>query len=283
MSGPIAARLHYLLKLSRPRFWLYLAGPVLVGAAFGAQTRADLVAPFTVAMFLYFLLPANILLYGVNDRFDLELDAANPKKDGREARYAGGRGLSAAIAACGLGGLALLLAAPPPARPWLAGFLILAVAYSAPPARLKTRPPADSISNGLYILPGLAMYAALAGQAPPAAAVLGGWLWTMAMHTFSAIPDIPSDQAAGVATTATRLGRDRTLAYCGLCWLGAALAFGLLAPAAGLLLGAYPVLALLIARWRIEVDRAYWWFPAINALVGMVLTWAGLWRLAFTG
>jgi 4-hydroxybenzoate polyprenyltransferase len=76
-----------LAKRSRPHFWLYLAGPVLVGVAFGVPSIADLFAPVSVALFAYFLLPANAFLYGANDIFDADIDEENPKKEGRELRY----------------------------------------------------------------------------------------------------------------------------------------------------------------------------------------------------
>jgi len=78
-----------LLRLSRPRFWLYLAGPVLVGLSFGADAIADLAAPLSLALVAYFLLPANVFLYGVNDVFDADVDRENPKKDEKEVRYRG--------------------------------------------------------------------------------------------------------------------------------------------------------------------------------------------------
>jgi 4-hydroxybenzoate polyprenyltransferase len=277
-AGAPAGGLRYLLALSRPRFWLYLAGPVLVGSAFGAAAPAALVRPFPLLLFLYFLLPANVLLYGVNDRFDAEADRLNPRKRGQEQRYRPGRLPGAAIAVSALLGVALALAAPAPSRPWLAGFLVLAVAYSAPP-RLKTRPPLDSLSNGLYILPGGAAYAALAGQPPPAAAVVGGWLWTMAMHTYSALPDIGPDRRAGLRTTATVLGASGTLAYCGLLWLAAAGLLGALAAPLGLLLLAYPLALAVQAVRGTAPARAYRWYPALNTAVGAALTIAGLARL----
>lgn len=270
--------LRYLLTLSRPRFWLYLAGPVLVGVAYGADAIPDLLAPLSAVLFAYFLLPANVYLYGVNDVFDKDVDEANPKKQGkREARYRGDKAIVAIVSVCGALGAALALLAPPVAAPWLAGFLFLGYAYSAPPFRLKTKPPFDSLSNGLYVLPGAAAFAAVAGRQPPLLAVLAGWLWAMAMHTFSAIPDIDPDRTAGIRTTATILGEQKTLAYCGVCWLLAALVFALLDVRAGLLLGLYPLLALGVAESDIDVSRAYWWFPAINTIVGMVLTLGGLW------
>ncbi|WP_435333619.1 prenyltransferase [Haloarchaeobius sp. TZWWS8] len=271
----------YLLRLSRPRFWFYLAGPVVVGVSYAAATPAELFSPVAIVLFLYFTLPANVFLYGVNDVFDRDVDAANPKKEEKEVRYRGSRAVDAAILCSGLVGLPLFLVLPAPGQVALATYYLLAVEYSAPPLRFKTTPFLDSLSNGLYVLPGVVAYAALAGEYPPALAVLGGWLWTMAMHTFSAIPDIEPDQAAGIETTATLLGESRTYAYCGLVWLAAAVAFALVDLRLGLLLGVYPVFLAGVALSDVAVDRAYWWFPVVNTLVGMLLTMGGLWVMLY--
>ena len=275
------ATLRYLLKLSRPRFWLYLAGPVVVGVAFAADTVTELFVPEALVLFAYFLLPANVLLYGVNDIFDADVDAANPKKDEKEVRYQGDRTVVAAVVVSGLFGLATFALTPPVAWPWLGGFFLLGVEYSAPPLRFKTTPFLDSLSNGLYILPGVAAYAAVAGANPPPAAVVGGWLWTMGMHTFSAIPDIDPDREAGIQTTATYLGERRTYWYCALTWLLAALAFGTLDLRLGALMLAYPVAVFGITRSGVDVERAYWWYPVLNTAVGMLLTLGGLWEVVY--
>jgi len=269
----------YLLKLSRPRFWLYLAGPVAVGVVYGAASTADLFTPTTLTLFAYFLLPANVLLYGVNDVFDADVDVENPKKEDREVRYGGDWAVPTVVVASAGFLLVPVALTPPLAWPWLAGFLVLGVAYSAPPLRLKTHPPLDSLSNGLYILPGAAAYAAVAGTQPPLLAVVGGWLWTMAMHTFSAIPDIDPDRRAGIETTATKLGERRTYAYCAACWALAAVAFGRLDVRLGALIGLYPIGVALVARSAVDVSRAYWWFPAVNTTVGALITMGGLWRV----
>ena len=274
-------RVRHLLKLSRPRFWLYLAGPVVVGVTFAADAPGDLIDPVALALFAYFLVPANVLLYGVNDVFDADVDVQNPKKEGREVRFGGDPVVVAAVVASGLLGLALFPLVDRAAWPWLAGFFALGVEYSAPPLRFKTTPPLDSVSNGLYVLPGVAAYAALAGTAPPFPAIVGGWLWTMAMHTFSAIPDIDPDRRAGIRTTATVLGERGAYAYCGACWLAAAVAFALLSPLLGTLLLAYPLAVILLSRSDVDVARAYWWYPALNTLVGMLITLGGLWRLVY--
>ena len=272
--------LRYLFVLSRPRFWLYLAGPVLVGVAYAATTVDELFAPAAVALFAYFLLPANVFLYGINDVFDREIDAENPKKEGREARYEGQRFVPVVVALCALLGVALVAVVPSAAWPWLAVFLVLGAAYSAPPARFKTTPLLDSVSNGLYIAPGAAAYAAIAGSQPPALAIVGGWLWAMGMHTFSAIPDLEPDRKAGIRTTATVLGASRTYAYCGGTWLAAAVAFATLDLRLGALMLVYPALVAAIATSSVGVSRAYWWFPAINTVVGALLTMGGLWGVA---
>jgi 4-hydroxybenzoate polyprenyltransferase len=155
--------------------------------------------------------------------------------------------------------------------------LLLGVEYSAPPLRFKTTPFLDSVSNGLYVLPGAATYAALSGTHPPLLALAGGWAWTMAMHTFSAIPDIDPDRRAGIETTATVLGRDRSLAYCGALWLAAAGLFAALDARLGVLLLAYPLVLVGVAAAGVDVRRAYWWFPALNTVVGTALTLGGLW------
>jgi 4-hydroxybenzoate polyprenyltransferase len=273
--------LRYLLVLSRPRFWLYLAGPVIVGVTYAAESVPALVSLPALALFAYFLLPANVYLYGVNDVFDRDIDEENPKKEGREARFRGGRAVTAVVAVCGLLLVVVAAAVSREAWPWLAGWVALATEYSAPPLRFKTTPFLDSLSNGLYILPGAAAYAAVAGAQPPLLAIAAGWLWAMGMHTFSAIPDIEPDREAGIQTTATFLGKQNTFAYCAACWLLSAAVFALVDWRAGVLLLAYPVLVFGIVRLQVDVDRAYWWYPAVNTAVGMLFTLGGLWGVVY--
>ncbi|MFC7098256.1 prenyltransferase [Halobaculum marinum] len=273
------ARGRYLLKLSRPRFWFYLAGPVVVGVAFGAATVPELFRPANFLLFGYFLLPANLFLYGVNDVFDRDVDEVNPKKDEREVRYDGGPLVPAVVVACAALGAGTFAISPRAAWPFLAGFLLLGAEYSAPPFRFKTTPVLDSVSNGLYVLPGAAAFALVAGEAPPVAALVGAWLWAMGMHTFSAIPDIEPDREAGIRTTATVLGAERTYAYCAACWLVSAGAFAVVDIRIGLLLLVYPAVVFGIYWSGVAVDRAYWWYPAINTAVGALLTMGALTRI----
>ncbi|KAB1193653.1 prenyltransferase [Haloferax sp. MBLA0076] len=277
--GSLRDRLSYLLVLSRPRFWLYLAGPVVVGVAAAATTPADLFAPEALVLFAYFLVPANVFLYGVNDVFDVDVDEANPKKDDREARWRGDPVNLAIVVGSGVVGVGLFALTPQVAWPWLVAHFFLAVEYSAPPFRFKTTPFLDSVSNGLYILPGVAAYATIAGANPPVLAIAGAWFWTMGMHTFSAIPDIDPDREAGIRTTATVLGERWTYAYCAVTWGLAAAAFVLVDVRLGALLAAYPLVVLGIAFSGVDVDEAYWWYPLLNTVVGMLITFGALWSI----
>ncbi|WP_262178217.1 prenyltransferase [Haloarcula laminariae] len=272
----------YLFWLSRPRFWLYQGGPVVVAATYAADGPGELFSPLAVALFLYFTVPANVFLYGVNDIFDRDIDEHNPKKDeGREVSYRGDRVVVAAIVASGLLAAGFLPWLPPLGLLALFGWAALSIEYSAPPLRFKTTPFLDSLSNGLYILPGVVAYAAIEGVAPPASAVAGAWLWTMGMHTFSAIPDIEPDREAGIETTATYLGESNTYYYCVMCWLTAAFVFTFTHWVFGALLLVYPGLVFGILAVGVDIDQAYWWYPAINTLVGTVFTLVGLWVMLY--
>jgi 4-hydroxybenzoate polyprenyltransferase len=273
----------YLFWLSRPRFWLYLAGPVGVGVVYAADSASEFLTPLSAGLFLYFLVPANLFLYGVNDIFDRDVDEHNPKKDegGREVRYEGDWVVPAVVLLSGILGVGFVPVLAAEGVYALAGFYLLATQYSAPPLRLKTTPLLDSVSNGLYVVPGIVAFVALAGELPPALAILGGWLWTMAMHTFSAIPDIRPDRQAGIRTTATVLGERGALAYCGTAWLAAAAVMGLVHPYLGLVFAIYPLFAAGIHAAGVAIDRAYWWFPVVNTLAGMALTLGGIWRVVY--
>jgi 4-hydroxybenzoate polyprenyltransferase len=272
----------YLFWLSRPRFWLYQGGPVVVAVTYAADGPGELFSPLAVALFLYFTIPANVFLYGVNDIFDQDIDQVNPKKDeGREVSYRGDRIVVVSIVVSGLLATGFLRWLPPLGIAALLAWAALSVEYSAPPLRFKTTPLVDSVSNGLYILPGVVAYAAIEGVAPPATAVAGAWLWTMGMHTFSAIPDIEPDREAGIETTATFLGESNTYYYCVMCWLTASFVFTYTHWVFGLLLLVYPGLVFGILAVGVDIDEAYWWYPAINTLVGMVFTLVGLWVMLY--
>jgi 4-hydroxybenzoate polyprenyltransferase len=272
-------KLKYILKLSRPRFWLYLGGPAILGLVLGATSVEGLLTLENLLLFLYFLVPANIMLYGINDYFDRDIDEENPKKEDKEEKYRGGLFTDSVIGLSTALSIPVALFLPQKALPVMVFFLLLSIAYSAPPLRFKARPFLDSLSNGLYILPFVLTYIYSTKSFPPVLPVAGGWAWTMAMHTFSAVPDIEPDRKAGIETTATFLGREKTYAYCGFFWTVSGLLVSLWNLYAGFLILVYPVLATGFYLSDLSDSEAYWYYPYINAFIGMVLTMAGLYTL----
>lgn len=265
--------LSWFLKISRPRFWLYLLGPYLIGLIAANQLPKPGLA---LLLGLYFLLPANLLIYGVNDLFDYETDKHNPKKLRYEALVTPDRrkGLLLAIAALNLPILGLLFWLPEKTIIGLLGFWILGVFYSAPPIRAKIHPFIDTVFNALYIFPGIVGYTLLSGHWPPVALVIASTLWCMAMHAYSAVPDIAADKQAAIRTVATALGARGTLLFCLACYsLAAVLSFrliGLFAVFAG---AVYVAMMLLTLQQpgRDRVFQLYKYFPYINMTIGGLL------------
>lgn len=287
MTQQLYNHLLFFLKISRPRFWLYTAGPFLLGTLFIYwRNGVDLtVAAYFLSMFAYFLIPANLLMYGVNDYFDWETDKLNPKKESKEVRVTQADrtrlqiGLSVIMLVSLLGTLIQpnILAAG-----WLFAFLCLAIGYSVPPFRFKARPFIDSVSNVFYIFPGFVAYAAATQELPPLFVVVAGLCWTAAMHLYSAIPDIQYDAKAGLPTTATVLGQKRALVLCMVLWIACAtlLLWNFGTYLTTILLFVYPLIpayhllqTLLPKEFRFApIEKAYWAFPFITSLIGAIGT-----------
>jgi 4-hydroxybenzoate polyprenyltransferase len=250
---------------------MYLLGPYLVALA-----ATSLRPPVEVWLLgLYLTLPANLLIYGVNDLFDAETDRLNPKKSAYEhlLRPHQRRGLVTAILALNLPFLALVPFLPH-AWPWLLLFVVTGVGYSMPPLRAKARPVVDAAFNILYVAPGIAAYATVSGAQPPLGVLVAALLWCMAMHAYSAVPDIAADRAAAVPTVATFFGRGRTLVFCGLAYALAAL---LAYPSVGTfaLLGAAAYLGMIALSLRSrgpdQLFSLYRRFPVLNTVLGGAL------------
>lgn len=276
--------LRFIKNVSRPRFWIYVFGPYLVGLAAGAAARDDLFRIEHLVFGLYFLLPANLLIYGVNDIFDWETDRLNPKKAEYETlvRPESHRRLWLWIAVLNIPFLYLAYYWVRPAWASFAVFIILSVFYSAPPIRAKATPIVDSIFNVLYVFPGAFAYQMLTGAFPPPSIFAAAWLWTMAMHAYSAIPDIDADREARVNTVAALLGRTGTLLFCLVMYVGSGvLAFPYLGYLALPLAAVYVLMIALsfIASGENKVFVIYRYFPLVNAAVGFILFWSVAWKL----
>ena len=261
-------------KISRPRFWMYVIGPFLIWrTAVGSDLHALLDWKLLVWL-LAFSLPANLFLYGVNDIADGDTDKYNTKKDWYEVRLMV-RDYYIVLYGVVISVIILLLAmrrvvGESVAWRWaLWLYLVLGASYSLPPARWKARRLMDSLSNALYIMPGLVWwYAAWWGELNYLL-VWAAILWAMAMHTYSAVPDIKPDSEAWLTTTAVWLGRNWGLLYCGCCWLLASVLVVSEWYWRWVLWVVYLVMIWL--SWKWDIDRLYRWFPLLNALIGCLL------------
>lgn len=276
----------FIFHVSRPRFWLYVLGPYLVGLAAGIASKDELFRIDVLIFGLYFLLPANLLIYGINDIFDWETDRLNPKKAEYEmlVRPESHRRLATWIAFLNLPFLVAAFFLAPHALPSLSGFVVFSVFYSAPPIRAKAIPIVDSAFNVLYVFPGAFAYQMITGSFPPLIVFVAAWLWTMAMHAYSAIPDIEADREAGVDTIATLLGSGWTHLFCGLSYAAACiLSVGNLTWLAAI--GGFIYVPLMrfsdIAKYPKGVLRIYKFFPILNAAFGFALFWYLAWPKFF--
>lgn len=268
--------LRYILKLSRFRFWIYTGGPFVVGYALGAPELEAFFALDYYVYLLYFFLPANIFIYGVNDYWDEDTDKLNKKKDERELRVTDRdkrRLIWILWATVGVSAV-LMVFQDNVERILFLIFLSLSYFYSARPLRFKSIPILDFSSNMLYIMPGIFAYYLAGGQLPPLLLVLAGYFHIAAMHLFSAVPDIECDRRAGIRTTAVVLGERRSLMLVAAFWsVFSALVIYLtdLHPLSILVLmfPAFP-LALLIDRGK-DINKLYWRLPYVNNLLGGLL------------
>ena len=268
----------FLLRVSRPRFWFYIFGPYIVGLIAGVVTRNELLDWRTILFAVYFLFPANLLIYGVNDIFDYETDRLNEKKLDYESLVETNQHKSLAIWIAVFNLPCIITALIFVSTTWIAltGFLFFSIFYSAPPIRAKAIPFLDSAFNILYIFPGVFGYQILTGNFPPMILLIAAGLWTSAMHAYSAIPDIEADKKAGLKTIATVCGAYGTLAVCFCLYLAAAiLSFSYLGFICASLGGIYLII-MLASAFSVKngsVFKLYRWFPIINAISGAVIFW----------
>lgn len=220
---PAARRM---VHISRPVLWINTLGTGVVGM----WLTGSLWQWEAAALLIWLTLPFNLLIYGVNDIFDQDTDALNPRKgslEGARIRSAEVRSIWCWVLATNLPFLLyFVMTLPAAALLWIALYVLVFVFYSAPPFRFKARAYLDSISNAAYAFPLVFLpYALGAGPVWPAA--LGLMAWSAAKHTFDAVQDIEEDREAGITTTAVRLGARGVVAWSGAWWLLSTVCFAL--------------------------------------------------------
>lgn len=215
--------LQHLFWSSRPLSWINTAYPFALATLLLARP----VDPFALVVgTLYFLIPYNLAIYGVNDVFDYESDLRNPRKGGVEGAVlapAFHRPVLLAAFVANVPFLVVLAAIGDPAS-WavLAVSVFAVIAYSAPRLRFKERPVLDSITSSTHFVSPAVYAVALAGVLPNARTVLllaAFFCWGMASHAFGAVQDVPADRQAGIASVATVIGPRSTVAGSAVLYL----------------------------------------------------------------
>lgn len=213
-----------LVLSSRPVSWINTAFPF--GAAYLLITR-EIDWVWLVGV-IYFLIPYNFAMYGINDVFDYASDLANPRKGGIEGALLAPRLHRPTLWIAALSNIPflLLLASAGGPASWLAlsvsAFAL--VAYSAKGLRFKERPFLDSITSSTHFVSPAVVGLLLAGAHLGNSLVvllMAFFLWGVAAHAFGAIQDIGPDREAGIHSIATVIGARATTRFALVMWAAA--------------------------------------------------------------
>lgn len=207
---------------SRPISWINTAYPFAMAYWLGSK-QLDLT--FFVGT-VFFLIPYNLLMYGINDVFDYESDLRNPRKGGIEGSVLHPNWHRPTLLVSFLlpiPFLAYLLWAGTLASGfWLALFVFTVIAYSAKGMRFKEKPLLDSITSASHFVGPMIVGLAMAGVSllsPDALLVIGAFtLWGMASHAFGAVQDIAADREGKIASIATAFGARGTSRFALWCY-----------------------------------------------------------------
>ena len=290
MSAPATrtpGTLRMLLLSSRPLSWVNTAYPF---AAAYLLATGGIDAAWVIGT-LYFLIPYNLAMYGINDVFDYESDLRNPRKGGVEGALLDRRFHRITLWAAVITNVPFLVVLALMGSPlsWLvlAVSVFAVIAYSAPGLRFKERPFLDSITSSTHFV-SPAVYGLVLADAqftPGLWAVLGAFfLWGMASQAFGAVQDIIPDREGGLSSIATVLG-GRAVVRLAFGAYAAAGALMLLTPwpaqlgsllAVPYLLNVVPFLG--ITDERSEEANAGWKrFLKLNFLTGFLVTMLLIW------
>ncbi|MFK0240685.1 prenyltransferase [Microbacterium sp. NPDC090281] len=267
---------------SRPISWINTAFPF--AAAYLLSTREIDIT--LVIGTLYFLIPYNLAMYGINDVFDYASDLANPRKGGLEGALLAPRIHRATLWAAAATNIPflvyLVIVGNPASWFWLAVSVFAVIAYSAPVLRFKERPFLDSVTSSTHFVSPAIVGLALVGAPVTTGTVLtlgAFFLWGMAAHAFGAVQDIGPDREAGISSIATVIGARTTVRLSLSLWAVAGAAM-LLTPWPGPLAAALalPYLVNAAPWWNVtdetsaSTNRAWRRFIALNYFAGFLAT-----------
>lgn len=273
-----------LVLSSRPLSWVNTAFPFAAAYYFaGGGVGLEL-----VLMALFFLIPYNFLMYGINDVYDYESDMRNPRKGGLEGAllppelhgktlaWAYGLSLPPAIA------ISLWSLNKPIASAVFLITMFAVVAYSVKGLRFKEIPFLDSLTSSLHFVGPMVFGLLLVGaefSLTLAVATAAFFLWGAASHAFGAVQDVRADREAGIRSVATALGAKATVRMAFALYLIAGLLL-LTMPDRFIFaaLAALPYLFVTLREWNISdencerANRGWRLFLLWNFLAGALIT-----------
>lgn len=274
--------LRALLLSSRPLSWVNTAYPF--AAAYLLTTR-EIDLAFVLGT-IYFLVPYNLAMYGINDVFDYESDLRNPRKGGVEGAILDKRmhrlTILAAVATNVPFLVALVLLGGPGSWLVLAVSVFAVIAYSAPRLRFKERPLIDSLTSSTHFVSPAVYGLVLAGAAfTPGlwALLVAFFLWGIASHAFGSVQDIKADREAGIGSVGTVIGAKATVRLSVVAYLaGGVLLLFLPWPGSLAAILVLPYAASILPFWSLtdadcESANAGWRrFLTLNFVTGFLVT-----------
>lgn len=283
------ATLKTLFISSRPLSWVNTAFPF---AAAYLLATGELDTVFVVGT-LYFLIPYNLAMYGINDVFDYESDLRNPRKGGIEGALLNEDMHQVTLRAAVITNVPFLayLAIVGSPLTWLvlAVSIFAVIAYSAPVLRFKERPFLDSVTSSTHFVSPAVYGLVLAGATftPQLWLLLAAFfLWGIASHAFGAVQDVVADRAAHIRSIATAIGAKATVRLAVVAYLLAGvLLLGTEWPGPLAALLALPYALSCLPYWSVDdadAERANTgWkrFLWLNYVTGFVVTMLLIWTV----
>jgi 4-hydroxybenzoate polyprenyltransferase len=268
---------------SRPISWINTAYPF--GFAYWLAT-GDTGATLWIGV-LFFLIPYNLLMYGINDVFDYESDLRNPRKGGIEGALLDPKWhavtVKAAIWSCIPFVIYLTVVGSSSSTSWLYLTLFTVIAYSAKGLRFKEKPFLDSLTSSSHFVGpmifGLSLAEVNIAQPQILIAISAFLLWGIASHAFGAVQDVLADREGGIASIATVIGARATVRVSLVAYvIAAALLLGLDQPYSFAAAAAIPYLVILSPFWNItdqtsaKANAGWKKFIWLNFIAGAVVT-----------
>jgi len=268
---------------SRPVSWVNTAFPFFAAYLFAT----DSIDSNLIIGSLFFLIPYNLLMYGINDVFDYESDLRNPRKGGIEGALLAPKyhlpTIWVASIVAGTFVVYLLLMSPPQAAAVLLISIFSVLAYSVPKLRFKEIPFLDSLTSALHFLTPMLYGLTLAGvnlfEFRIGSMILAFLGWGMASHAFGAVQDVRADREAGIKSIATAIGARNTVRLAFLLYvLSAIVVLNAGWPGALAAVAAIPYLIILFPHLNIsdaeceQANRGWRKFIWLNFLAGAIVS-----------